>query len=73
MSTLTIRLNEELIHQAEIKGQSEHRKPAQQIEYWVKVARCAIDNPELSFLEIRDMFEGLSEANAGEMTEYNFG
>lgn len=73
MSTMTIRLNEELIHQAEIKGRAEHRKPSQQIEYWVKIARCAIDNPDLSFAEIRDILDGLAEADIGELTEYSFG
>lgn len=73
MSTMTIRLSEELIRQAEIRGRAEQRKPAQQIEYWAKVARCAIDNPDLSFAEIRDILEGLAEADAGELTEYNFG
>ena len=73
MSTATIRLNSDLIKIAEVKGKAEYRKPSQQIEYWTKIARCGIDNPDLSFSEIRSILEGLVEAESGMTEEYKFG
>ncbi|MEA3545238.1 MAG: hypothetical protein U9R69_08475 [Thermodesulfobacteriota bacterium] len=64
-ATATIRLSEELIQKARIFGNVAHRKPAQQIEYWVKIAQCAIDNPDMSFTEIEDVLLGLAELDAG--------
>ena len=72
-TTATIRLPSVLLHEAKIRGKVEHRKPAQQIEYWVHVAQCAIDNPELSFSEIKDILTGMAEADAGQVSEYKFG
>lgn len=73
MSTATIRLNSDLIKIAEVQGKAEFRKPGQQIEYWAQIARCAIDNPDLNFSEIKGILEGLAEAEAGMVEEYSFG
>ena len=72
-ATATIRLPSVLLKEAKIRGKVEHRKPAQQIEYWVHVAQCAIDNPDLSFSEIKDILTGMAEADAGQVSEYKFG
>ena len=73
MSTATIRLPEEVIRRARIAGKVEHRKPAQQIEYWVSIAQCALDNPDLSIREITETLQAMGEAEAGDVTEYTFG
>lgn len=73
MSTTTIRLNSDLIKFAEVQGKAEFRKPSQQIEYWSEIARCAIDNPDLNFNEIKGILEGLAEVDAGMVEEYQFG
>lgn len=72
-ATATIRLNQDVLKAAQVRGKVEHRKPAQQIEYWVHIARCVIDNPELSFHEVQDILSGMAEADAGQATEYEFG
>lgn len=72
-ATATIRLSENVLREARVKGKVEHRKPAQQIEYWVHVAQCVIDNPDLSFLEVKDILTGMAEADAGQVSEYKFG
>lgn len=72
-ATATIRLPSVLLREAEIRGKVEHRKPAQQIEYWVHVAQCAIDNPDLSFSEIKDILTAMAETDAGQVSEYTFG
>lgn len=73
MSTGIIRLNSDLIKIAEVRGKAEFRKPSQQIEYWGEIARCAIDNPDMTFSEIKSILEGLAEAEAGMVEEYEFG
>ena len=73
MGTTTIRLPEEIIQYARITGRVEHRKPAQQIEYWIEIAKCAIDNPDLSFTEIKETLQAMAEAEVGDVTEYTFG
>ena len=72
-TTATIRLPEELIKRARIAGKVEHRKPSQQIEYWVSLAQCAIDNPDLSITEIKETLTAMAEAELGDVTEYKFG
>ncbi len=72
-ATATIRLPEEIIKRARIVGKVEHRKPAQQIGYWISLAQCAIDNPDLSISEIKDILTGMAEADAGLVSEYTFG
>ena len=71
--TATIRLPEKMIKRARIIGEIEHRKPAQQIEYWVSIAQCAIDNPDLSIREIQETLTAQSEAKLGDVSEYEFG
>jgi hypothetical protein len=72
-ATATIRLSESILSEAKIKGRVEHRKPAQQIEYWVHIAQCVIDNPDLSFTEVKDILTGIAEADAGQVSAYQFG
>ena len=72
-TTATIRLPEEIIERARITGKVEHRKPSQQIEYWVNLAQCAIDNPDLSITEIKETLTAMAEAELGDVTEYKFG
>jgi len=72
-ATATIRLPEEIINRARVVGRVEHRKPAQQIEYWISLAQCAIDNPDLSIAEIKETLQAMAEAEAGDVTEYAFG
>jgi hypothetical protein len=66
----TIRLPEALIQRARAVGKIEHRKPAQQIEYWIHLAQCALDNPDMTMYEIRETLEGLAELDAGMGTEF---
>jgi len=72
-ATATIRLSETVLKEARVKGKAEHRKPAQQIEYWVHIAQCVIDNPDLSFTEVKDILTGMAEADAGQVSDYKFG
>ena len=53
-------------------GAIEHRKAPQQLEYWAEIARCGIDNPELTFSEVKDMLAAAKEHKAGMVTSFDF-
>ncbi len=46
-TSTTIRIDQTLYEQACADAVGEHRTIAGQIEYWARVARAALDNPDL--------------------------
>lgn len=46
-ATTSIRIDQSLYNQAKADAVAEHRTIAGQIEYWAKVGRAALDNPDL--------------------------
>ena len=44
---MPVRIDEELYAQAKSEAVAEHRTIAGQIEFWAKVGRTALDNPDL--------------------------
>ena len=72
-ATATIRLPEEVIERATLAGSIEHRRASQQIEYWAEIAQCGIDNPDLTFSEIKDMLVAVKEHKAGMTEPFDFG
>ena len=62
MSTSTsIRIDQTLYDQARSEAVSEHRTIAGQIEYWAKVGRAALDNPDLPVSFIAEALASLAE------------
>jgi hypothetical protein len=71
MTTSTsIRIDQTLYDQARAEAAAEHRTIAGQVEYWAKVGRAALDNPDLpvSFIaeSLASMAEPREEATAFE-------
>ncbi|MEF8717507.1 MAG: hypothetical protein V5B35_03920 [Candidatus Accumulibacter necessarius] len=71
MATSTsIRIDQTLYDQARAEAAAEHRTIAGQVEYWAKVGRAALDNPDLpvSFIaeSLASMAEPREEATAFE-------
>ena len=46
-TSISIRIDQTLYNQARQDAAAEHRTIAGQIEYWAKVGRTALDNPDL--------------------------
>ena len=62
MSTSTsIRIDQTLYDQARSEAVSEHRTIAGQIEYWAKVGRAALDNPDLPVSFVAESLASLTE------------
>ncbi len=65
MSTISVRIDETLVNEARSAAQAELRTLQGQIEFWAKVGRAALDNPDLPavfiaecLMEIKDPPEG---------------
>lgn len=70
MNTSTsIRIDRTLYDQARSESVSEHRTIAGQIEYWAKVGRAALDNPDLPVSFIAESLASLAEPR-GEATAF---
>lgn len=62
MTTSTsIRIDQTLYDQARSEAAVEHRTIAGQVEYWAKVGRAALDNPDLPVSFITESLASLAE------------
>ncbi len=63
MSTSTsIRIDQTLYNQARQDALAEHRTIAGQIEYWAKLGRAALDNPDLPISFIAESLASMAES-----------
>jgi len=60
-ASTSIRINQELYQQAKQDALQEHRSIAGQIEFWARVGRAALDNPDLPVSFIAESLASLSE------------
>lgn len=62
MATSTsIRIDQTLYDQARSEAVAEHRTIAGQVEYWAKIGRAALDNPDLPVSFIADSLASMAE------------
>ena len=62
MSTSTsIRIDQTLYNQAKQDAAAEHRTIAGQVEYWAKLGRAALDNPDLPVSFIAESLASMAE------------
>ena len=62
MTTSTsIRINQTLYDQARSEAVAEHRTIAGQVEYWARVGRAALDNPDLPVSFIAESLASMAE------------
>lgn len=50
-----IRIDEDLYDQAKIAAKGEFRSIPNQIEYWARIGKCALDNPDLPIDFIKEL------------------
>lgn len=63
---INVKLSENLVEQAKVYGQIEHRSVPKQIEYWSQIGRVAQENPDLPFSIIREILIADQEPIIGE-------
>lgn len=61
MTTLSVRIDENLINAARVAAKAEFRTVQGQVEYWAKVGRAALDNPDLPVSFIAESLMSLAE------------
>lgn len=59
--TTSIRIDQELYEQAKQDAMVEHRSIAGQVEFWARVGRAALDNPDLPVSFIADSLASMAE------------
>ncbi len=60
-SSTSIRVDQKLYEQARSQAVAEHRTIAGQVEYWAKVGRAALDNPDLPVSFIAESLASMAE------------
>jgi hypothetical protein len=65
--SVSIRVDEKLVEQARVAAKAEFRTVQGQIEFWAKVGRAALDNPDLPASFIAESLMAMAEPH--EQTE----
>jgi hypothetical protein len=60
-ATTSIRIDQTLYNQAKADAAAEHRTISGQIEFWAKVGRAALDNPDLPVSFISESLASMAE------------
>lgn len=61
MSTVSVRIDEDLVNAARMTAKAEFRTVQGQVEFWAKVGRAALDNPELPASFIAESLISMAE------------
>ena len=61
MPTISVRIDESLVDAARAAAKAESRTVQGQVEFWAKVGRAALDNPELPASFIAESLMSLAE------------
>ncbi len=59
--SVSIRIDDSLYEIARIRAKAEMRSIPQQVTYWARVGRAALDNPDLPVEFVRDTLQALEE------------
>lgn len=59
--SVSIRIDDVLYETAKVRAKAEMRSIPQQISYWAKVGRAALDNPDLPIEFVRDTLLAMEE------------
>lgn len=68
-----IKLSDELVTDAAIHGNAQHRSAPRQIEYWARIGKLADENPDLPLGFVKDTLTGIQEVEADNVSDYKFG
>ena len=68
-----MKLSKDLVEDAKIVAAAEHRSVPKQIEYWARIGKAVLENPDLPLRMIQDTMLSLEEAKAGQVSAYQFG
>ena len=61
MGTLSVRIDETLVNAARVAAKAEFRTVQGQVEYWAKVGRAALENPDLPVSFVAESLMSMAE------------
>ncbi|MES2026446.1 MAG: hypothetical protein V4448_12890 [Pseudomonadota bacterium] len=70
---VAMKLSDELVEDARTVAAAEHRSVPKQIEYWARIGKAVLDNPDIPLRMIQDTMLSLEEVKAGQASVYKFG
>lgn len=70
---IPIRINEELYAEAKKTAKGQCRSIPHQIEFWARVGKCALDNPDIPIDFIKDILVSQNDKAEGLTEEYHRG
>jgi len=72
MSSVSVRLDQELLERATIMARALNRTTPKQIEHWAKIGEIMEDNPDLPYEFVRQAIIAKAEKEAGKLEAYDF-
>lgn len=70
---VALKLSDELVEDAKPHAAAEHRSVPKQIEYWARIGKTVLENPEMPLRLIQDTILAREEVKAGLAEPYQFG
>ncbi|MEY3382004.1 MAG: hypothetical protein RL468_2602 [Pseudomonadota bacterium] len=70
---VALKLSDELVDDAKTYAAAEHRSVPKQIEYWARIGKAVLDNPDMPLRLIQDTLFSREEVKAGLAQPYEFG
>lgn len=61
----SVRLDDHFVTHAKIHAEAENRSLPKQIEYWAKIGKIMMDNPDLSYEFVRESLLATEEMKQG--------
>ncbi|MBS3911122.1 MAG: hypothetical protein KGZ70_04695 [Hydrogenophaga sp.] len=69
---VALKLSDDLVEDAKPCAAAEHRSVPKQIEYWARVGKAVLENPELPVRLVQDSILSREEVKAGLAKPYEF-
>ena len=69
---VALKLSDELVEDAKPYASAEHRSVPKQIEYWARIGKAVLENPEMPLRLIQDTILSREEVKAGMASSYQF-
>lgn len=66
----SVRLDDDLVTHARVYAEAESRSLPKQIEYWAKIGKIMIDNPDLSYEFVHESLLATEEVKQGLTKRY---
>jgi len=67
-----LKLSDDLVEDAKPIAAAERRSVPKQIEYWARIGKACLENPDLPLRLIQDTLLSREEAKAGQLADYEF-